>query len=226
MKHGRLFGSLAVLAAVAVSSVGCVSAKKHRELQAQYSQLTAQNNTLTEQKKALTQQLSQAQSVRTGLDSELKATSAELGSARAEIERLKSAQPTAAGGGVEGETAVFRTTVGSDILFAAGEATLTNEGKRALDAVVAKLKSRYGGMTVRVYGHTDSDRIARTKTLWQDNLDLSANRAMAVTRYLRSKGISASQIETVAMGKTRPVASNSTRAGKAKNRRVEIVVVK
>ena len=78
---------------------------------------------------------------------------------------------------------------------------------------------------MRVYGYTDSDPIKRSARLWKDNLDLSANRAMAVTRELRKLGIPAESIETVAMGATRSVAPNRTKADKAKNRRVEIVVV-
>jgi chemotaxis protein MotB len=81
-------------------------------------------------------------------------------------------------------------------------------------------------MTVRVMGYTDSDPIVKTKNLWKDNLDLSANRAMEVTRHLWSKGISAEHIETVAMGATHFMGPNTTKAGKAGNRRVEISVVK
>jgi len=81
-------------------------------------------------------------------------------------------------------------------------------------------------MTVRVMGYSDSDPIVKTKKLWKDNLDLSANRAMEVTRYLWSRGIPAERIETVGMGSTHFVQPNKTKAGKAANRRVEIHVVK
>jgi chemotaxis protein MotB len=117
-------------------------------------------------------------------------------------------------------------TVGADILFSSGKADLTSGGRAALDKIVGDLKSHYAGMTVRVYGHTDTEPIRKSKKLWQDNLDLSANRAMAVARYLVSKGISAKNVEVVAMGENHPVADNATAAGKAKNRRVEIVVLK
>ena len=119
-----------------------------------------------------------------------------------------------------------KVSVGSDILFASGKATLTSKGKAALANIVADLKGSYAGLPVRVYGYTDSDPIKRTKNLWQDNLDLSANRAMAITRHIVSKGIKAESVETVAMGATRFVAKNDTSASKAENRRVEIVVIK
>jgi len=203
MKHGRLFGLVAILAVVALASVGCTDYKK------KYLALL---------------QLAEAESDKSRLSSALQTATSKLAAAEA-----KAAASPATGGGSTGtgaETTVYKTTVGGDILFSAGQATLTDPGKRALDSIADRLKSSYSGMTVRVYGYTDGDPIRRTKNLWQDNLDLSANRAMAVTRYLSAKGIDRDRIETIAMGETNPVASNSTKAGKAKNRRVEIMVVK
>lgn len=77
-------------------------------------------------------------------------------------------------------------------------------------------------MQVDVVGHTDSDPIKKSK--WKDNWQLSAERALAVLRYLNSKGISSEKIRAVAAGSSRPVASNKSSSGKAQNRRVEIVV--
>jgi outer membrane protein OmpA-like peptidoglycan-associated protein len=132
--------------------------------------------------------------------------------------------PTAGGDWVR--TAIGdRITVGSDILFSAGRASLTKSGSAALSAIARDLTTTYAGKQVRVYGFTDSDPIKKTKNLWKDNLDLSANRAMAVARYLISRGVDAANIESVAMGASRPVASNSSSSGKAKNRRVEIYAV-
>ncbi|MCK5113539.1 MAG: OmpA family protein [Phycisphaerae bacterium] len=126
------------------------------------------------------------------------------------------------------ETGTFgdKISVGSDVLFGSGKATLTKTGRRALSRVVRDIKSTYPGLPVRVYGFTDSDPIRKSKRKWKDNLDLSANRAMAVTRYLIGNGISKDNIETVAMGATHFVSSNKTRTGKSKNRRVDIMVVK
>jgi flagellar motor protein MotB len=136
----------------------------------------------------------------------------------------RGAGPTAGGDWVR--TAIGdRITVGSDILFSAGRASLTKSGSAALSAIARDLTTTYAGKQVRVYGFTDSDPIKKTKNLWKDNLDLSANRAMAVTRYLISQGVDAANIESVAMGASRPVASNSSSSGKAKNRRVEIYAV-
>jgi chemotaxis protein MotB len=119
-----------------------------------------------------------------------------------------------------------KISVGSDVLFGSGRATLTKTGKNALSRIVRDIKNTYPNLPVKVYGYTDSDPIKKSKRKWKDNLDLSANRAMAVTRYLINHGVSKDNIETIAMGDSHFISSNKTRAGKAKNRRVDIMVVK
>jgi flagellar motor protein MotB len=117
-----------------------------------------------------------------------------------------------------------KTSIGSDVLFSSGKASLKGSGKKALSKVARDLKGSYSARPVRIYGFTDSDPIRKSK--WKDNLELSANRSMAVTRYLISKGIDNERIETIAMGATHFLTSNKTGSGKAKNRRVEIFVIK
>jgi chemotaxis protein MotB len=73
-----------------------------------------------------------------------------------------------------------------------------------------------------VVGHTDTDPIQ--KSSWKDNLELSAQRALSVARYLMEHGIPDKQLRAAGCGPARPVASNATAEGKARNRRVEIVV--
>jgi chemotaxis protein MotB len=109
-------------------------------------------------------------------------------------------------------------------LFSSGKAKLKSSGKTALSKVARDLKGNYSSLPIRIYGFTDSDPIRKSK--WKDNLELSANRSMAVTRYLISKGVDDERIETIAMGATHFLTSNKTRAGKSQNRRVEIFVIK
>ena len=112
-----------------------------------------------------------------------------------------------------------KTVVGGDVLFDSGDETLKVGGKARLDAIVRDIKTHYPGMLVRVYGHTDSDKVKVSG--WKDNWELSAGRALTVARYLKDHGINASMIEAVAMGEYHPESSD-----KSKNRRVEIYVVK
>ena len=113
-------------------------------------------------------------------------------------------------------------TLPNAILFSPGKASIRKGTVSELDHVNSVLNQRYGGRGVDVVGHTDSDPIKKSK--WQDNWQLSAERALAVLRYLTSRGIDPKEIRAVAAGAGSPIASNSTSSGKAKNRRVEIVV--
>jgi len=115
-------------------------------------------------------------------------------------------------------------TLANSLLFDSGKATLKKATSAELDHIHSVLKQKYAGKHVDVVGHTDSDPIRKTKDKWKDNLELSAQRAISVTRYLIQKGIAEDGIRAAGCGESRPVASNASSAGKAKNRRVEIVV--
>jgi outer membrane protein OmpA-like peptidoglycan-associated protein len=69
---------------------------------------------------------------------------------------------------------------------------------------------------VDVYGHTDSTGSE------QHNFDLSQRRAISVANYLGSQGVDSRRFAVTGFGETRPIASNDTKEGRAKNRRVEI----
>jgi chemotaxis protein MotB len=113
-------------------------------------------------------------------------------------------------------------TLPDAILFDPGKASLRNATSKELDHIYSVLKAKYPGRHIEVAGHTDSDPIKKSK--WTDNLELSSERAMAVARYLKGKGIADNKISASGYGAGRPIATNSTAAGKQKNRRVEIVV--
>jgi chemotaxis protein MotB len=113
-------------------------------------------------------------------------------------------------------------TLPDAILFDAGKASMKSATSKELDHIYAVLKDKYPGRQIEVAGHTDADPIKKSK--WADNWELSAQRALTVSRYLMQKGISDSKIKAVGCGPARPIASNSTAAGKQKNRRVEIIV--
>jgi chemotaxis protein MotB len=111
-------------------------------------------------------------------------------------------------------------TLPDAILFNSGKADLLKS--KGLDHVLAVIKEKYAGKMVDVIGHTDADPIKKSK--WADNWELSAQRALSVTRYFAGHGIPDNELRAVGRGASDPIASNTTGAGKAKNRRVEIVV--
>jgi chemotaxis protein MotB len=114
------------------------------------------------------------------------------------------------------------STLQDSLLFASGAVTLKNATVQQLDQVASVIKEKYSGRLIDVIGHTDADPIKRSK--WEDNLQLSTERANAVTRYLVKHGVPENDIRSIGRGASRPVAENTSSAGKAKNRRVEIVV--
>jgi len=113
-------------------------------------------------------------------------------------------------------------TLENEILFDSGKATLKKATSAELDHIQSVLRQKYSGKQVDVVGHTDTDPIR--KSSWKDNWELSAQRALTVTRYLIQRGVPEDKIRAVGCGESLPVASNSTASGKQKNRRVEIVV--
>jgi flagellar motor protein MotB len=110
-----------------------------------------------------------------------------------------------------------------DALFDPGQAILKSDAKTNLNKVAAVLKKQWAGKTVKVQGHTDSDPIK--KSHWASNQDLSQARANAVRDYLISQGVDANHVTAEGFGDTKPKDPAKTSAAKAKNRRVEIVVV-
>jgi len=113
-------------------------------------------------------------------------------------------------------------TLPNAILFDSGKEILKTATSKELDHIYSVLREKYAGKPIDVVGHTDTDPIKKSK--WKDNWELSAQRALTVARYLIKQGIPEEEIRAVGCGESRPIASNSNSAGKAKNRRVEIVV--
>lgn len=120
--------------------------------------------------------------------------------------------------GVTGSMSAGEVTasVDSDLLFDSGKTTLKSSAKKSLDAVASVLNSTYGGATIRVTGHTDSDPIK--KSGFKSNYHLGFERAYAVREYLVSKGVASNRLALASHGPDVPKSSKST------SRRVEIIV--
>jgi len=103
----------------------------------------------------------------------------------------------------------------ADALFDFDKSVVRPDGKKNIDAALAKLAGVDVEMVIAT-GHTDS---VGTDAY---NVKLSDRRAAAVKAYLVSKGIAASKITTLGKGESQPVATNKTKEGRQKNRRVDI----
>ncbi len=115
-------------------------------------------------------------------------------------------------------------SIGDEILFKPGSAKLTAEAKATLSRIIELVNEKYHGHHVRVDGFTDNEPITRSKDKWDDNFDLSGGRGLSVLHYLEAHGISSKDLGFAGFGQNRALASNSSESGRAKNRRVEIVV--
>lgn len=107
----------------------------------------------------------------------------------------------------------------SDLRFRTDAAELTDSGKQVLDELVGKLKSFDHMVFVEIHGHTDSSGSEVY------NKYLGEKRAQLVRDYLHDQGLPLNLISTISYGEEKPVASNSTRDGRAANRRVEVLVL-
>ncbi len=111
------------------------------------------------------------------------------------------------------------------ILFDSGKSEVKAEGLGVLQKVVSILKD-VKDKAIRIEGHTDNVQIGGALARqFPTNWELSAARAINVTRYLQKQGVDSASLAAVAHGETRPIAANDTPEGRAKNRRIEIVLV-
>ena len=109
-----------------------------------------------------------------------------------------------------------------DVLFGSGSASLGREG-RAVIREVAGVLAEFPDRRFQVEGHTDDVPISTER--FPSNWELSSARALAVVRLLVDGGISPENVSGAAYGEYQPVASNDDRNGRARNRRIEIVML-
>jgi chemotaxis protein MotB len=108
------------------------------------------------------------------------------------------------------------------ILFDSGEAELKSEGQKILEKI-ASVVAQHTNRQVHVIGHTDDVPIRRK---YGSNWELSSARALAAVRFLQEHaGINPRQLGAVGYGEFHPVAPNTSSEGRAKNRRIEVVIL-
>ena len=107
------------------------------------------------------------------------------------------------------------------VQFPSGKIGLTAAAMEALDAAVAKIQAD-AGASVLVKGHADGSPVLRGK--YRSNWDLSQARADSVVQYLKSKGVT-NTIRSRGLGHTEPIGPVNTKAGRAQNRRAEVIIL-
>ncbi len=194
---------------------GCINwEKRHEALSVEHENLKGLLDRERSEKGMLADQVTQGQQTIEELQRQI------------EQQRKTPAQATGFGEGYDvafdAAAGTITVTLQNSILFGSGQAALKKATSVELDHIRSVLRQKYAGKPIDVIGHTDSDPIKKSK--WKDNWELSAQRALTVARYLIQRGLPEDKIRAVGCGESRPIASNANATGRAKNRRVEIVV--
>lgn len=109
------------------------------------------------------------------------------------------------------------------VLFPSGKAALNEAGLETLKVVAEAIKGMKD-RRIRIEGHTDSVPVGKNSE-FASNWELSSARSLAVTRYLQDLGVDPSQMSAEARSQYAPAASNRSRSGRSRNRRIEIYLV-
>jgi len=113
----------------------------------------------------------------------------------------------------------------SDILFMSGSANVSKKGQVALKKFAEIFQNAGKGLFLRIDGHTDTDPIKRTKDKYRDNWDLGHDRAYEVCKIMFDAGLGKDLAIMASHGEYSPLATGGSKDAKAKNRRVEILIV-
>ena len=109
------------------------------------------------------------------------------------------------------------------ILFDSGRSTIKPEGKRVLEKIAKTFLNRFPDREIRVEGHTDNEPF---KGSVLSNWELSTARAISAVRYLQEHAnVEATRLSATGYAHYHPIDTNDTQEGKARNRRIEIIVM-
>ena len=148
---------------------------------------------------------------------------------QAEAAKLKTLEEALAAPLAAGRVTVINGRIGisGSVLFALNSDQLQPEGRDLLKSLAAPLAGylRTREEILMVSGFTDDRQVSGSNRQFDDNWDLSAQRALTVTRTLIAEGVPSSSVFAAAFGAEQPVSANTSEEGRARNRRVEIAPI-
>ncbi|HSI60320.1 MAG TPA: OmpA family protein [Ideonella sp.] len=154
---------------------------------------------------------------------------AEVQKRQAEEQRRVTLEKALAGPLASGRVTLSNGRIGisGSVLFSLSSDQLQPEGRQLLKSLAAPLAAYLGSRDelLMVSGFTDDRQVRESSRQFTDNWELSAKRALTVTRALIDEGLPSSSIFAAAFGPEQPVASNADAAGRSRNRRVEMAPV-
>jgi len=200
-----------------ILATGCVTKKSTERI----SLLEETNRNLTNELNRSMGDMDSLRRQRDELDGLLLASQQEVNDLRLQLATMPIPEETA-----EGWTAVpggAMIAIEGSVLFAPGKVTLRGEAIRALDGIVSTVQGEYGDKDILIFGHTDDQPIK--KSGWEDNWQLSSERALAVVRHMAGRGVVSARLVACGCGENRPRIPNATAGNRATNRRVEIFAI-
>ncbi len=141
---------------------------------------------------------------------------------KAIIEDLRKLLNDISGINIKSDARGIVVTLPDSLLFSSGSAELKPESIDALTRIGEKLKELPG--KVAIEGHTDN--IPISSSVYKSNWELSSARASSVLHFLLQRGLSPDRFLIAGYGEYKPVATNDTDEGRAKNRRVELIILR
>jgi len=239
------------LAAVGLSLTGCVSQSEFKKVEAERNLLRDQVQTVRAEAEEYRNQLGAVSEQATEKDQQITALSSEKTELQTQLDEInkqyaealeRASNPLPAALTSEltefaernGDVLSFDKERGmikfkSDVSFAPGSVELTAKATEAITKLSKILNDKgVADYELMIAGHTDSIQVNRAETIkagHRDNWYLSAHRAIAVGKALQKNSISAYRLAMVGYADQRPIASNATDDGRAKNRRVELIIL-
>ena len=202
------------------SSAIAANSKKNRELLAQ---LEAKEQALASENARL-EQLKKELEARSNRVAELESVIAAKDAAMTNLKNaISNALTDFEGKGltIEQRNGKVYVSMENKLLFNSGSWAVGTEGKNAVEQLASVL-SQNPDINVLIEGHTDNVPYKGTTLI--DNWDLSVKRATAIVRILKNKGVDPTQITAAGRSEFVPISDNTTAEGKAKNRRIEIIL--
>jgi len=224
-------GTAVLLAAGVLAASGCVPSGRVAQVEQERDLLRANNealkgqvDTLTSEKAALEATLAEMRASGDALGSKLREREEEAKKLQATYDGLVTDLKKEVHAGqilVQKVRDGLRVNVSQDILFDSGSAEVDDNGTEVLGRVAGQLKK--SPHEILVIGHTDNKPIGPALVKqYPTNWELAGARAASVVRLFNSSGLPAKRLLAVSMADVRPVASNDSPEGRARNRRIEI----
>ena len=203
------FGTVTLL----LGPLACVSSGKYNDLAADLDSIAAERTALENRNQELEQRLqrktAQVNEMKFTYDGLVASLEDELISGKVEIEQLRNG---------------IQLNLSQDILFDSGSTQLDEQGAEVLSRVAAQLLG--ADARIEVVGHTDDVQISsRLKGRYPTNWELAGARAGSVVRLLQEEGFDGSRLLAVSSGPFSPRVPNDSPEGRAKNRRIEILLI-